>query len=346
MRFDHLYYDVNIWAGNPPITTDALNSATVIPSCGALNGPSGLAIDPLYGYLYVANYNNGQVLTYSPIGANGRMVQVPSMTITGFTNPVRLAVGPLTEGTATLADDLIVADTGSNLVSIYSLNTQTRTWQKAWTVGQPPQTAALTRPLGVAADENGNLYVAENMGQGNSGTGNVNDIKTYSFVTGAPALSGTYTQDGSGVQFQSVGDLYFTPYDGDLLVGLPAQVTFYIPFAGQTGNPAEDSDQPALSAGVNGAIGLANDNAGNWYVSNYNGTQPVTEYQANTNTQIGLTLVGTPSPTIQNPQGIVVDSQGFIYVSNTANNLIYVYTPGVAGTTCQPGTACYLYTIQ
>jgi hypothetical protein len=33
MRFDHLYYDVNIIAGNAPITTDALNPATVVPTC-------------------------------------------------------------------------------------------------------------------------------------------------------------------------------------------------------------------------------------------------------------------------------------------------------------------------
>jgi len=35
MRFDHLYYDVNIFAGNPPITTDALNPATSVPVCAA-----------------------------------------------------------------------------------------------------------------------------------------------------------------------------------------------------------------------------------------------------------------------------------------------------------------------
>jgi hypothetical protein len=32
-RLDHLYYDVNIYADNPPITTDALNPATSVPAC-------------------------------------------------------------------------------------------------------------------------------------------------------------------------------------------------------------------------------------------------------------------------------------------------------------------------
>jgi hypothetical protein len=37
MRFDHLYYDVNVFAGNPPITTDALNPTTVVPACTTTN---------------------------------------------------------------------------------------------------------------------------------------------------------------------------------------------------------------------------------------------------------------------------------------------------------------------
>jgi|HubBroStandDraft_4_1064222.scaffolds.fasta_scaffold10349_2 hypothetical protein len=40
MRFDHLYYDVNIIAGNAPITTDALNPATVVPTCATTPPPT------------------------------------------------------------------------------------------------------------------------------------------------------------------------------------------------------------------------------------------------------------------------------------------------------------------
>jgi hypothetical protein len=40
MRFDHLYYDVNIVAGNAPITTDALNPATVVPTCATTSPPT------------------------------------------------------------------------------------------------------------------------------------------------------------------------------------------------------------------------------------------------------------------------------------------------------------------
>jgi DNA-binding beta-propeller fold protein YncE len=346
MRFDHLYYDVNILAGNPPITTDALNPATVVPPCGSLNGPSGLAFNPATGNLYVANYNNGQVLVYAPSGPNGQMVLQPSLTLSGFTNPDRLAFAPLSE--SLISGDLLVADPGSNLVTVYNGSAL------AFTIGQPPQTATITRPLGVAADGNGYLYVAENEGQGNGGegSGNVNDIQVYRFVVTvpgtppSPSLYATYTEDHNGLAFQSVGELWYNTNTGDILVGFPTEIGFYPAFGGNCGNdcaPAPDPTQTPITSGVNGVIGIATDASNNVDVTNYYGT-PFSQFAPVTGQQTALTLNGTPSPAIQNPQGVAVDAAGNIYVSNTANNLIYVYHTGAA---CNPGpAACYWYTIQ
>ncbi|HSY09261.1 MAG TPA: NHL repeat-containing protein [Steroidobacteraceae bacterium] len=341
MRFDHLYYDVNILAGNPPITTDALNPATVVPPCGSLNGPSGLAFNPGTGNLYVANYNNGQVLVFAPSGPNGQMVLQPSLTLSGFTNPVRLAFAPSSENS--ISGDLLVADTGSNLVSIFSGSTL------FFTIGKPPQTATITRPLGVAADSNGFVYVAENEGQGNGGegSGNVNDIQVYSFVTGAPALYATYDEDHNGLAFQSVGELWYNGSTNDILVGLPSEITFYTAFGGGCGSdcaPVPDPNQTPITSGVNGVIGIATDASNDVDVTNYFGSAPFSQFAPNTGQQTALTLNGTPSPALQNPQGVAVDAAGNIYVSNTANNLIYVYHTGAA---CNPGpAACYWYTIH
>jgi DNA-binding beta-propeller fold protein YncE len=342
MRFDHLYYDVNIFAGNAPITTDALNPATVVPACGSLNGPSGLAFNPGTGNLYVANYNNGQVLVFAPTGANGQMVLQPSLTLSGFTNPVRLAFAPPSENSV-IASDLLVADTGSNLVSIFSGSTLFAT------IGKPPLTAMITRPLGVAADPNGFVYVAENEGQGNGGegSGNVNDIQVYTTVTGQPSLYATYAEDHNGLAFQTVGDLWYNSNTNDILVGFPTEIGFYIAFGGNCGNdcaPVPDANETAITSGLNGVIGIATDANNDVYVTNYNGSTPFAQFAPFTGQQTALTLNGTPSPAIQNPQGVAVDAAGNIYVSNTANNLIYVYHTGAA---CNPGpAACYWYTIQ
>lgn len=45
-RFDHLYYDVNVVAGNPPITTDALSPSTTVPPCTPPGPPLVLAATP------------------------------------------------------------------------------------------------------------------------------------------------------------------------------------------------------------------------------------------------------------------------------------------------------------
>jgi hypothetical protein len=343
MRFDHLYYDVNIIAGNPPITTDALNPATVVPSC-SLNGPAGLAFNPGTGNLYVANYNNGQVLVFAPSGPNGQMALQSSMTLTGFTNPVRLAFAPSSEGSV-LSGDLLVADTGTNLVSIFSGSSSTPTF----TIGKPPQTATITRPLGVAADTYGFVYVVENEGTGNGGegSGNVNDIKVYSFVTGGPALYATYTEDTNDLAFQSVGDLWYNSNTGDILVGFGSsnEIGFYYPVGGCDNNcfPKPDPSQTPITSGLNGVVGIATDANNNVDATNSQGT-PFVQYAPTTGRRTSLTLNGTPTPAIQNPQGVAVDTAGNIYVSNTANNLIYVYHTGAA---CGSGpSACYWYTIQ
>jgi DNA-binding beta-propeller fold protein YncE len=336
MRFDHLYYDVNIFAGNPPITTDALNPATVVPACGSLNGPSGIAFNPATGNLYVANYNNGQVLVFAPSGPNGQMVLQPSLTLSGFTNPVRLAFAPSSEGSV-LSGDLLVADTGSNLVSIFNGS------NLYFTIGKPPQTATITRPLGVAADYYGFVYVAENEGQGNGGegSGNVNDIQVYSFVTGGPALYATYTEDSNDLAFQSVGDLWFNNSTGDILVGFGSptnKIGFYLALSNCDDYcfPTPDPNQTPITSGVNGVIGIATDASNDVDVTNYFGSAPFSQFAPNTGQQTALTLHGTPSPAIQNPQGVAVDAAGNIYVSNTANNLIDVYHSGAA---CNPGPA-------
>jgi hypothetical protein len=58
MRFDHLYYDVNIFAGNPPITTDALNPLTIVPTCAGTGAT--ILFDNTGGGLQTGYYVFGQ----------------------------------------------------------------------------------------------------------------------------------------------------------------------------------------------------------------------------------------------------------------------------------------------
>jgi hypothetical protein len=354
MRLDHLYYDVYIFAGivttgmsPPPLTTDALNlTVAQVPTCSALNQPSGLAISP-NGDLYVANYGTGQVLVYAP-GTNGQMVQQPSLTLSsGLVNPVRLA---LSTGDNSLYGFLFVADTGANTVTMFDANGNAQL-----TIG------GLTRPLGVAVDSRGVLYVAENYG----GPPAVEDIRVYSITVSygpppnytpsyTPTLLYTYTQDYSGVLFQTVGALAYSTSASDVLVGLPSMITFYSTTVEPVGSmvnpsncsvsgavlpcPQQDPNQtPLTNTGDNtyldGVTGIAVDGSGNVDVTNYysgqNGPAPGFEQfysypSENAGSPTGLTLTGS-GPALSNPQGVAVDSSGNIYLANSGNNTIDVY---------------------
>ena len=84
MRFDHLYYDVNIYAGNAPITTDALNlPANSVPSCA----PASSTLMATNPYMFELASNDTPAQPSNSPGTT----QVISWTITGTTEACSLA---------------------------------------------------------------------------------------------------------------------------------------------------------------------------------------------------------------------------------------------------------------
>lgn len=324
-RTNNLYLSIIVnFTSLGPNTTMPPNN---VPACNAavLNQPSGLAF--YNGDLYVANYGTGQVLVYAP-GQSGQMLLQPSMTLNGMINPVRLAINSY--GWLFVAD--VGATLGNNTVSVFNSSGASLF-----------QIAGLTRPLGVAADANNYLYVAENYGgtAADNYQDAVNDIRVYTIGEGASLLY-TFTQDATALAFNSVGAL---AYNGtDLLVGLPSEISYYATSDLTTNNgsycevppcpPPQDANQPAITSNLDGVIGIAVDPKSFVYVTNYYGDPTFAQYAPNSGQQTALNLSGGPA--LSNPQGIALDSSGNIYVSNTANNAINVYHNGGA----------YWYTIQ
>jgi hypothetical protein len=302
--------------GASPMSVLVTVAGSASPGSPALNDPNDVKVGP-NGDLYVANYGGGQVLVYQP-NASGQYASPPTALTSGLVNPVRLAFGP--SGTI-VAGELFVADVGNNTVAVF--NSEGDLLSNAVITG-------LTRPLAVAVDGNGNVYVAENQGT-------TNDIKVFAYVAGptaAPSLLTTQTQDASNppVPFTQVGALAYNGNDIVVGIGSPSEVGFYTPAQMSSSSPPPPAQSP-ITSGISGPVGFAFDSAKNLYVSNYFANS-VTQYVAQAGTvptypltpsAFTPTLPSGMSPALQTPQGVAVDASGNIYIDNSANNFIYVY---------------------
>jgi sugar lactone lactonase YvrE len=292
--------------GTSPVSSVVLNVTAPSPPV-AISNPNALKIHN--GKLYVANSGSGQVLIYSP-GPSGTMVQQPALNLkAGLSNPVRLAFD--TTG------DLFVSDIGNNSVVVFDPSGNQLS----------AATISVQRPLGVAVDTTGVVYVAENT------AGALAVFRYPSGLSAAPTAATTWSIDSTGLMFTAPGDVAFG--GGNVLLAVASNaIAFYSPASLQMTSGSLVPAQPAITSGINGPTGIAFDAGSNIYVTNYYpGT--VTEYTAS-GTPVALALSGTSGMPIATPEGVAVDSSGNIYVSNAPNNVIDVYT----------SLGTYLYSLQ
>jgi sugar lactone lactonase YvrE len=150
----------------------------------SLNGPSALAFGP-DGVLYIADLENGRVVTYNP--SNG----VTGVAATGLSHPWGVAVDA--------ANDLYVTNTGDGNVLVYSpsgITTLTPT--------------GVSKPWGVAVDASGSVLVSDKV------TGNIVRIPNVAGVlTDSQAMVvETNPKSALGIALDLNGNLYTTDAAG------------------------------------------------------------------------------------------------------------------------------------
>jgi sugar lactone lactonase YvrE len=355
---------------------------------GSLQMPFGIAIQPGGERVFVADTYNNRVLSWpnATTFINGQAADLvlgqPSFTKNAAC-PAVASASILCWPTGLAIDDaghLYVVDTLNNRILVY--DTPLSNGMAATHVfGQPNFTSntintggvsasSLNRPLGVAVDAAGDLYIADNNNRVLKYTAPLNSDAVADQVFGQPDFASNTPNNGgisastlsrpAGITLDSASNLYIADFFNhrvlryDTLSGdtLADQVFGQPNFAGNTPNTGGVG-----ASTLNLPYGVASDRFDNLYIVDY-GNHRVLEYrepllgnsaadrafgQANmTNNTANSGGLGRSS--LYYPEGIAIDASGNIYVSDAANHRVLRYnTPLVdalpAITTLAPSSA-------
>jgi uncharacterized protein (TIGR03437 family) len=204
-----------------------------------------------------------------------------------------------------------------------------------------PRDAQLNGPVGVAADDAGNWYVADTANNrvrkvqpgGNLFTIAGNGNASY-YGDGGQGTKASVNQP-EGVAADALGNVYIA----DTLDNAIRKVTpdGVITTLAGTGTPGYSGDGgPANAARLTLPRGVAVDSAGNVYVAD-SGNNQVRRIDARGT----ITTVDTGG-SLSDPRGVAVDRAGNLYIADTGNRVVRRVSPGALVTTIAGnGTCCY-----
>lgn len=299
------------------------------------SGPRGVAVDAA-GQIFVSDTFNNTIRKISPGGAVTTLAGIPGTT--GATDGT--GSGALFNSPAGLAIDssgtLYVADMLNHTVRKITSDGTVSTF--AGSAGNPGSSdgvgtaARFQKPVGVALDSGGNIYVAD------SGNSAIRKITASGVVSTLAGIAGeTGHDDGSnatahfdepyGIALDSFSNVYVADTFNHTIrkVSPAGDVTTMAGTAGQSGT----SDGLSISARFSGPSSLAVDPMGNIYVTE------TANHEIRIISSSGLVMtvagsggndgssdgVGTVSR-FNAPYGVAVGPAGNLFVTDTVNNTI------------------------
>ena len=307
----------------------------------ALSAPQGIAQDAA-GNTYIADTGNNRVVEFSAAG-------IPTVVATNLNAPMAVAV--------TRSGLIYIADTGNNVIR--QINPLTGTISAVaggasavcsiandkYGDGCPGTSATLNAPTGLAADNDGNVYVAD------SGNGLIRELTASGQIVlvggGASAVcaTGDVFGDGcaataaqflnpTGIQVDASKNIYIADTGDNLVREIVAATGKVAAIAGTGQAGASGNGSTATGAQLNGPTGLAVDAAGNVYIAD-TGNAVIRLVNAGIiNTAVGTlgapgtgTLPGSAfAVQLQSPAGVVSNGAGTLVVLDSGNNRAFTDT--------------------
>jgi len=206
--------------------------------------------------------------------------------------------------------------------------------------------ARFSSPEGVAADNIGNIYVAD------AGNATIRKVTPAGVVTTLAGVAGTAgTNDGmgniarfnspAGVAADTFGNIYVADTGNSTIRKLAPIGTNWLvtTLAGVPGSPGS-TDGTNSAARFSGPSGLASDSSGSLYAAD-SGNQTIRKLTPTGTNWVVTTVTGLAGVTgsadgtngaarFDQPNGVAADSAGNVYVADTSNGTIRKVTP--AGT--------------
>ena len=307
-----------------------------------LNAPAGIAFDKL-GNVFIADSGNNRVRIVDSNGiintyaGNGHISPGGARSFND-SEPATDGLLHLPMGVAVNKDgNLLIADTGDNLIRIVTLDGLINTfagdsYPGFLGDGGNPESAEFHTPSDVFVDSSGNVFIAD------MGNARVREIATTGVIntiagTGAIGYSGdaalataanllapvsVAVDSGGNVYIVESGDARIRKIDSTLNINTVAGIGTL----GFSGDGAQ-----AVNSQMNNPTGIAVDSSGNMYIADSANLRIRKVSSGNMSTVAGNGLSsfsGDNGPGIgaqmDSPQGVAADAAGNIYISDTNNN--------------------------